>query len=94
VLDRRALSAGRAAVQGGCIAGEPKYQSQNPKVPGSGMLFLVLCDGDSSGGVSLEGGDAMLVQVDTGPYEGYTNSCDPAALEPCTSLQGNITVTS
>jgi hypothetical protein len=35
--------------KGGCLTGEPTYQSQNPKVPGSGTLLLIVCDGDSNG---------------------------------------------
>jgi hypothetical protein len=71
-------------------------ESQNPKVPGSRMLFVVLCDADGNGEVSLDGGDSILVQVDTGPYMGYANSCDPLGLppaEPC-GVHGNITVKS
>jgi hypothetical protein len=84
--------------KGGCLTGEPTYQSQNPKVPGSGTLLLIVCDGDSNGDVTLEGGDSILVQVDTGPYMGYTNQCDPLVVpeppaEPC-GVHGNITVKS
>src|SRR4051794_335583 len=56
--------------KGGCLSGEPAYQSQNPKVPGSGTLFLQLCDADGDGDVSLLGGDSILVLVETGPYMG------------------------
>jgi hypothetical protein len=60
--------------------------------------LLIVCDGNSNGDVTLEGGDSILVQVDTGPYMGYTNHCDPLVVpeppaEPC-GVHGNITVKS
>jgi hypothetical protein len=70
--------------KGGCLAGEPQYESQNPKIPGSGMFFLLICDLDGNGASMEGGGDVVLVTVDTGPYTGYRNTGNP---------QGNITVT-
>ena len=71
--------------KGGCLAGEPTYESQNPKIAGSGFVFMILCDADGNGEVTVEGGDSIFLHVDTGPYEGYTNSGNP---------HGNITVKS
>jgi hypothetical protein len=69
-----------ANAKGGCLTGEPSYTSQNPKIPGGGMFFLLVCDLDGTGGAGL---DFIFIQVDSGPYMGYTNLGDP---------QGNITV--
>ena len=67
--------------KGGCLAGELPYQSQNPKFPGDGLFFLLVCDLDGNGpGVD---GDFVFLTVDTGPYTGYRNLGNP---------QGNITV--
>ena len=46
---------------------------------------MFLCDADGNGEVTVDGGDTIFLQVDTGPYAGYTNSGNP---------QGNITVKS
>ena len=67
--------------KGGCLVGVPNYESQNPKFPGRGMFFLLVCDLDGNG-ASMDG-DLIFLQVDTGPYAGYTNMGNP---------QGNITV--
>ena len=69
--------------KGGCVAGEPDYQSQNQKVPGGGFLFLLLCDVDGDGQTDGTGSDFIFIQVDTGPYTGYRNFGNP---------QGEITV--
>ena len=69
-----------ANTKGGCLAGEPTYESQNPKIPGDGMFFLLVCDLDGTGGT---GADLISVAVDTGPYAGYRNDGTP---------RGNITV--
>jgi hypothetical protein len=69
--------------KGGCLSGEPTYQSQSPSTPGEGMLFLVVCDADGNAAPSDVGTDTILIQVDTGPYMGYANSGNP---------HGNITV--
>jgi hypothetical protein len=66
--------------KGGCLVGEPQYESQNPKIPGSGMFFLLVCDIDGTGG---PGTDFIFLTVDTGPYRGHMNTGNP---------QGNITV--
>jgi hypothetical protein len=71
--------------KGGCLQGEVAYESQNPKIPGSGLVFLDLCDADGNGQVDVGGTDAIVVLVDTGPYAGYANTG---------SAQGNITVSS
>jgi hypothetical protein len=73
------------AIKGGCVFGEPEYQSQNPRLPGSGLVFLEFCDADGDGSIDVGGTDAVLVIVDTGPYAGYANSGTP---------HGNITVRS
>lgn len=78
------LCATAPPAKGGCIAGEPSYQSQNPAIPGGGTVFLFLCDLDG-GGVTGDGTDSIFLQVETGPYTGYTNSGNPS---------GNITVKS
>ena len=70
-----------ANAKGGCLAGVLPYQSQNPKLPGDGSFFLFVCDLDGNG-ASMDG-DLIFLQVDTGPYAGYTNMGNP---------QGNITV--
>jgi len=71
--------------KGGCIQTDAPYQSQNPKVPGSGMVFWVVCDMDGDAQADVDGTDMILVQVETGPYMGYANSG---------SVQGNITTRS
>ena len=72
-----------ANTKGGCLVGEPSYESQNPKMPGGGTFFLYVCDMDGNGVANA--GDTILIQVTNGPYAGYTNSGNP---------QGNITVKS
>ena len=67
--------------KGGCLLGELQYDSQNPKIPGSGFFFLLVCDADGNG--PSVNGDFVLLTVDTGPYTGYRNTGNP---------QGNITV--
>jgi hypothetical protein len=67
-------------VKGGCLVGEPTYDSQNPARAGSGSLFLMVCDLDGFGFV-----DFILIEVTTGPFVGYKNSGIPS---------GNITVSS
>jgi len=71
--------------KGGCIASEAAYQSQNPKIPGSGTVFWFVCDMDADGQPDVDGTDTLFVQVDSGPYTGYTNSGN---------VQGNITTRS
>jgi hypothetical protein len=71
--------------KGGCISTEAPYQSQNPKVPGSGTVFWVVCDMDGDAQPDVDGTDMILVQVDTGPYMGYANTGP---------VQGNITTRS
>src|SRR3954454_2315153 len=71
--------------KGGCLLGEVPYESQNPKIPGSGLVFLVICDADGNGQADVGGTDAIFVQVDTGPYMGYVKTGN---------VQGNITVSS
>jgi hypothetical protein len=65
--------------KGGCLMGEPSYESQNSSRPGGGLLLLVVCDLDRAGN------DFIYIQVETGPYAGYSNSGMPS---------GNITVRS
>ncbi len=72
-----------ADTKGGCLAGEPQYQSQNPKIRGGGDFFLLLCDLDGDGTAGTAGTDFIFLTVDTGPYTGYRNLGNP---------QGNITV--
>ena len=69
-------------VQGGCLAGEPPYVSQNPKVPGSGLVFVLFRDLNDNG--QADTADFVFLTVDTGPYTGYRNLGNP---------QGNLTVT-
>jgi hypothetical protein len=69
--------------KGGCLAGEPPYQSQNRAIPGDGIVFLYICDLDGSG--TADAGDSIVIIVETGPYAGYRNEGNP---------QGNITVRS
>ena len=73
------------ATKGGCLFGEPTYESQNPRLPGSGLVFLEFCDADGDGSIDVGGADVILVIVETGPYAGYGNSGTP---------HGNITVRS
>jgi hypothetical protein len=47
------------------------------------MVFLLVCDADGNGAATEA--DTIFIQVDTGPYMGYTNSGN---------AQGNITVRS
>ncbi len=71
--------------KGGCIGGSGvPYTSQNPSRPGSGTLTLVVCDLDGNRTPTPES-DTVFLQVDTGPYAGYTNSGNP---------RGNVTVRS
>lgn len=72
------------AAKGGCIGGTPEYTSQNPAIPGSGTLTLLLCDLDGSG-ASVDAADSVDIVVDTGPYAGYRNTGNPS---------GNLTVRS
>jgi hypothetical protein len=66
-------------VKGGCLGGEPTYESRDPARPGVGLLTLVACDGGGAGETDL-----IAIIVTTGPYAGYQNSGAPS---------GNITVT-
>jgi hypothetical protein len=63
---------GAQSGKGGCLAGEVTYRSQNSKFPGQGLVFLYVCDTnrDKKAGAM----DTIFVQVDSGPYMGYTNS--------------------
>ena len=70
-----------ANIKGACAEGDPSYESQNPKLPGSGTLHLQVCDVDGNGAANP--GDFISITVSTGPYTGYHNQGDP---------QGNITV--
>jgi hypothetical protein len=67
--------------KGDCVFGEPPYQSQNPAIPGDGLVFLEICDLDGNAVADTQ--DSILIIVDTGPYAGYTNGGNP---------HGNITV--
>ncbi len=69
------------AAKGGCLVGEPAYQSQNRLRPGSGTFFLLVCDLDGNG-LTAEA-DSIFLAVDSGPYTGYRNEGNPS---------GNITV--
>ena len=62
-----------------CMQGLPDYESQNPNVPGRGTLLLTICDM----GRGPSAGDFVLLQVQTGPYAGYSNGG---------FAQGNLTV--
>jgi hypothetical protein len=64
-------------VKGGCIAGEPMYESRDRNNPGTGVLTLIVCDGGGSE-------DFIGIIVTTGPFAGYQNSGTPS---------GNTTVT-
>ncbi|TMC33520.1 MAG: hypothetical protein E6J24_09420 [Chloroflexi bacterium] len=68
------------SAKGGCLFGDPDYESQNAARPGSGSLSLTVCDLDGFGAV-----DFILINVTSGPYMDYFNSGVPS---------GNITVTS
>jgi hypothetical protein len=70
-------------MKGGCLLGEPAYESQNPAMPGAGTLTLWVCDGD--GELAVTADDTILIIVGTGPYAGYSNMGSPS---------GNITVSS
>jgi hypothetical protein len=69
-------------IKGGCLMGEPTYESRDRENPGFGTLTLIVCDGDGDGGMGLE--DFLEILVTTGPYAGYRNAGNPS---------GNITVT-
>ena len=69
--------------KGGCTIGVPDYQSQNPKLPGSGSVSLLLCDLDGNGRADGSGSDFIAIAIDDGPYTGYRNQGNP---------QGEITV--
>jgi hypothetical protein len=71
--------------KGGCLATEAPYQSQNPKVPGSGTVFWYVCDMDGDAQPDVDGTDTLLVLVESGPYAGYENAG---------TVQGNITTRS
>ena len=77
--------------KGGCLFGSPSYTSQNPNIPdtlppAAQRVTLLICDSDGSlGSSSPFPNDFILISVDTGPYEGYTNAGTPS---------GNITVRS
>jgi len=77
--------------KGGCLFGNPSYTSQNPRIPDLfppefQRVTLLVCDSDGSlGSSSPFPNDFILISVDTGPYEGYTNAGTPS---------GNITVRS
>jgi hypothetical protein len=62
--------------KGGCVFGEPAYQSQNRRLPGSGVMFLEVCDGD--GVDATVDDDFVLLIVETGPYTGYRNQGQPS----------------
>lgn len=70
-------------IKGGCLMGEPTYESQDPSNPGVGMLTLLVCDADGDAAVTAD--DYIGVLVVTGPYVGYFNEGSPS---------GNVTVTS
>ena len=63
--------------KGGCSVGEPEYTSQNPALPGSGLVFLLICDLDGNG-VANPDLDSIFLTVDTGPYTGYRNQGNPS----------------
>jgi hypothetical protein len=69
--------------KGGCLLGDPTYLSQNPRLPGGGTFFVVVCDLDGNGVAGVEGEDSIDLFVDSGPYTGYVNTGNPS---------GNITV--
>jgi hypothetical protein len=71
------------AIKGGCLFGEPSYESQDPGRPGIGMLSLLLCEAEGEGAVTAD--DFIMILVVTGPYAGYENMGNPS---------GNISVTS
>jgi hypothetical protein len=68
--------AGAPPVKGGCVVGEPAYQSQNRLFPGGGIMFLLVCDGD--GVNSTVDDDSIMIDVETGPYTGYQNQGNPS----------------
>lgn len=68
-------------IKGGCIAGEPMYESRDQSNPGTGILTLFVCDADGGG---MGGEDFIAIIVTSGPYMDYQNSGSPS---------GNITVT-
>ncbi|OLB86396.1 MAG: hypothetical protein AUI15_31090 [Actinobacteria bacterium 13_2_20CM_2_66_6] len=70
-------------VKGGCLFGEPAYESQDPDRPGAGTVTLLLCDAEGEGAVTAD--DLIMLLVVGGPYSGYSNAGNPS---------GNITVTS
>jgi hypothetical protein len=70
-------------VKGGCLFGEPAYESQNPDRPGTGTVTLLLCDAGGEGAVTAD--DLIMLLVVGGPYIGYSNEGNPS---------GNMTVTS
>ena len=53
-----------------CAYFDATYQSQNKKKPGSGIASLVACDNGEPG----FRGDTLSINVEDGPYLGYTNS--------------------
>jgi|tagenome__1003787_1003787.scaffolds.fasta_scaffold20654554_2 hypothetical protein len=82
--DPRCVKLARSA-KGGCIATEAPYQSQNPKIPGSGTVAWFVCDMDGDGQPDVDGTDTLQVLVESGPYMGYENGGN---------VQGNITTRS
>jgi|tagenome__1003787_1003787.scaffolds.fasta_scaffold20823946_3 hypothetical protein len=74
-----------STAKGGCIPAQAPYQSQNPNIPGSGLVSWYVCDMDGDVEPDVDAADTLLVIVDTGPYMGYTNGGD---------VQGNITTRS
>ena len=54
----------------GCGFGEAQYTSISKTQPGSGTLQVILCDEGEPGPTN---GDALFIQVHSGPYSGYTN---------------------
>jgi hypothetical protein len=57
-------------VKGGCILGEPMYESRERTNAGTGLLTLIVCD--------AEGGDFVGIIVTSGPFMGYQNSGSPS----------------
>lgn len=69
-------------IKGGCLLGEPAYESQDPDNPGGGTLTLFVCDADGEGAVTAD--DLLFILVVTGPFAGYENLGSPS---------GNIKIT-
>src|SRR5213083_495595 len=54
------------SAKGGCLFGEPAYESQDSENPGTGTLTLLLCDAEGEGAVTAD--DLIMILVVTGPY--------------------------